>query len=285
MSPQISISIAALDGFSLAAHHFAPSSPNGDAVIINAAMAVRQHFYHHFAAFLAAHGYDVISYDYRGIGDSRPRSLRGFQAGMRDWAELDMAGVIAWVVENLRPRRLFLVGHSIGGQVVGLMPDVSPVSAMVTVSAQNGYWGLHDGISKYQTWLIVHLVFPAVTHLVGYLPWSWFAPGVDMPKGAALEWSRWARQRKYILSDASLPNRANYERFSAPVLAYSFDDDPWSSHRSVEDMMSYYPNASVQLRRRGPDDVGGQPIGHMGFFRVSSQPLWEEVEAWFGTLP
>src|SRR2546421_3033841 len=49
-------------------------------VIINAATSVRCRYYSRFASFLFANGMDVITFDYRGIGESRPSTLRGFDA-------------------------------------------------------------------------------------------------------------------------------------------------------------------------------------------------------------
>ncbi len=48
---------------------------NGDpigAVIVNPATGVLARYYHRYARFLAGHGFDVLTYDYRGIGLSRP---------------------------------------------------------------------------------------------------------------------------------------------------------------------------------------------------------------------
>lgn len=284
-SPHRQFEIPALDGFALGARHFTPADPTSDVIIINAAMAVPQHFYRHYARHLASQGHHTLTYDYRGIGLSRPHSLRGFKARMRDWAELDMAAVIAWAVENLQARRLILIGHSIGGQAAGLLPDLSRISAMVTVSAQNGYWGLQPGQARYRAWVFVHIILPLLSRLIGYLPWSRFAPGEDMPKGVALEWARWARHPDYILGDLSLASRLNYEGFTAPILAYSFEDDPWGSHRSVLDMMSRYCAAPRDHRHRGPEDVGGEAIGHIGFFKPSSLPLWNEVDEWLRSIP
>ncbi|HQT47681.1 MAG TPA: alpha/beta hydrolase, partial [Acidocella sp.] len=54
-------------------------------VILNAATGVRASYYHPYARFLAAASYDVLTYDYRGIGLSRPKSLRGCTYRWRDW--------------------------------------------------------------------------------------------------------------------------------------------------------------------------------------------------------
>src|SRR5690349_6488382 len=107
------VSVPARDGFALAATTFAPAS-NGTWVVVHSATAVPRAYYARFARFLAGHGFTVVTYDYRGIGGSRPRRLRGFEARMRDWAQQDAAGVIEWI-DSRRASRLVAVGHSFGG--------------------------------------------------------------------------------------------------------------------------------------------------------------------------
>ncbi len=92
------ITIPADDGFPLAATLFEPSQARTGVplVVVGAATAVPRRYYGQFAAFLAAHGHPAITFDYRGVSQSRPKSLVGFDARMRDWGERDCKGVLAW---------------------------------------------------------------------------------------------------------------------------------------------------------------------------------------------
>ena len=74
--------------------------------MVSAAFATAAGFYEAFAEALARAGFAAITYDYRGIGASRPAGMRGFPATLTDWAVLDMAGVVRWVHDTHRPRRL-----------------------------------------------------------------------------------------------------------------------------------------------------------------------------------
>ena len=76
------------DGVALRGHSWRAegSDARRPVVLINAATSVRAAYYHRFAAYLRGQGMDVLTYDYRGIGESRPRTLRGFHAGWYDWA-------------------------------------------------------------------------------------------------------------------------------------------------------------------------------------------------------
>ncbi len=92
------ISFPATDGYLLGASLFLPRGAKRHAVLINSATAVPRRTYRGFAGYLARRGCAVLTYDYRGIGDSRqkslvgynqPKSLVGFKASMSDWAALD----------------------------------------------------------------------------------------------------------------------------------------------------------------------------------------------------
>lgn len=275
------LKIPARDGFELAATHYQTPAASGRVVVISSAMATPRQFYRHFATALVAAGYEVITWDYRGIGDSAPASLRGFDARMRDWVFEDMTGVLDWVIGSLSPERLFLAGHSAGGQLAGLLERPERVDAMVTVSAQSAYWRLQGGAQKYAVLLHTHVSMPLLSRLFGYLPWSRLIGGTDIPKGVALEWSRWCRDPKYILGDDTLPLE-RYAAFRAPVLAYSIEDDDWGTAASVDAMMGAYP--SLQRRHLDPADFDLRSIGHLGFFRQGSEALWREPIAWLDAM-
>src|SRR6476620_4694738 len=93
------ITLPAMDGYPLAATLFLPRGAKRHAVLINSATAVQRKIYRGFAGYLARRGCAVLTYDYRGTGDSRqksltaydqPRSLVGFVSSMSEWAALDV---------------------------------------------------------------------------------------------------------------------------------------------------------------------------------------------------
>ena len=270
------VNIPAVDGYPLAGTLFRGGS---QLIIVSSATATPRRFYASFAQFLAENGYTVLTYDYRGIGDSAPDSLRGFTAKMSDWALRDMDGVIAWASAELKPSKLILIGHSIGGQSAGMLERRQLVDALVTVSAQSGYWRLQGKGEVVKTLFYVTVLMPLLTRIVGYFPWSWFGSAEDLPAGVAQQWTRWCRQPGYLLDDSRLP-LDRYATFSAPVLAYSIDDDAWGTARSVDAMMGAYPN--VTRRHIVPAHHGLQKVGHFGFFRPTAQPLWQDVLLWLG---
>ncbi len=72
------ITFPAEDGYALGATLFLPRGAKQHAVLINSATAVPRKIYRKFATYLAHRGSAVLTYDYRGVGDSRQRAMIGY---------------------------------------------------------------------------------------------------------------------------------------------------------------------------------------------------------------
>ena len=274
------VGISARDGYALAATTFAPASPAATWIVVNPATGVPRIYYARFARFLAEQGLAVVTYDYRGIGGSRPARLRGFPARMRDWAQQDAAGVIDWI-DARHPGPLVAVGHSFGGQALGLLPRADRLSAAVVVGAQSGYWRHWPGWRAVGLAALWHVVLPGVSAACGYYPASLLGMGEDMPAGVAQEWARWGRLPGYVTDADGGALRPGYERVAFPIRSYSFSDDTFAPPRAVEALLGFYSGSRVERRALTPQDLGVKAIGHWGFFRERfREPLWHEVADW-----
>src|SRR5512144_2920208 len=110
------VAISALDDFQIIGTLFEPAlgSAGNIAVVFAPGGGVAAVRYRHFARFLAQSGFPVLTYDYRGIGRSRPPSLTRFAATVEDWAEYDCGGAIRWMRARYPSARLVGMTHSIG---------------------------------------------------------------------------------------------------------------------------------------------------------------------------
>lgn len=279
MEQGIEFDFTADDGHTLLGRLYG-SEPGAPVLIVNGATAVQHEFYHRFAQHMSAKGWTVLTYDYRGsAGVLARRGLRRSDAVMSDWGLKDMQGAVDFISEALDPPFIGVVGHSAGGQQIGLMPRPERVDAMVTVCAQSGYWRLQGGSEKFKVFLAAYVIIPLLTRLNGYFPWRWFG-GSDLPRGVALQWAKWCRSPKYLMGDKSLPTE-RFADFQAPVLAYSIEDDAWGTEVSVRAMMEAYPN--VTYEHLVPEKHGLHRLRHLGFFRKGSEALWDKVHDWFMT--
>jgi predicted alpha/beta hydrolase len=274
------LEIAAADAYPLSASWFETERPASAAtVVISSATGVLRRYYRPFAEYLTSLGFDALTFDYRGIGESRPKSLRALEATLTDWGRNDIEGVIRHLSVGSTRRPILLVGHSVGGQALGLVPSVAEIRAAVLITTQSAYWRHWSGLSRMRMWTLWHLLVPAITGLLGYFPAKSMKLCEDLPAGAALEWAYWGRHRDYLLR---VPGRSEtYGGLNLPILALSFTDDHYAPKASVTDFLSRFASADLEHLNLDPTDIGATEIGHFGFFRERfRETLWPVVGSW-----
>ena len=129
----------ARDGRRLAGLLLAAAAPRGVLVINNATGYLRE-FYLKFAAYCAQRGYHTLIYDYRGMGASACAPPAQERARMSDWGRLDMPAALAGWRRAIPHLPAFTLGHSVGGQLIGAMPNADAARAHVMIAASTGYW-------------------------------------------------------------------------------------------------------------------------------------------------
>ena len=283
------ITIPATDGYTLAATLFLPRGPKRNAAIISSATATRRRIYRGFASYLAHRGFAVLTYDYRGIGGSRrpaveglnrPKSLVGFNASMADWAALDATAVVGWMRERYHELPLCYVGHSFGGQVLGLLPNNDEVSRALFVVAQAAYWKLMASPERYRVAAFMGLIGVPLTHALGYAP-GWAGIGEDLPKNVFLQWSKWVMSPRYLFDDATLAGLKNFPNYKGSLRALTFTDDPWATLPAVELLCKGLTGTTAEIIPINPAELGAKKIGHFGFFRPEHRDsLWRGAAEW-----
>jgi predicted alpha/beta hydrolase len=276
-----SLSLAAADGYPLAAHLFSPNETPRATVVVPAAMGVRQDFYFAFAGWLRDQGFEVLTFDYRGVGRSAPRSLRGFEADLVDWATKDYEAALRWARKSSIDRKIFVVGHSLGGQLPGIVPEAERIDGIVTIASGSGYWRDNVAALRRWVWLFWFVIVPFYTRLFGYFPGRRLRKVGDVPKGAINQWRDWCLDKDYLVGALGESGRRGFARIACPMLSLSFTDDEMMSETNVRKLHEFYVNATLEMRRLSPLEVGVPRIGHFGFFRSSFRStLWPQVEDW-----
>jgi predicted alpha/beta hydrolase len=275
MGEPISVRVTASDGYPLRAHRFPAAGPRAR-IVMAGATGVPQRFYRRFAEHAAARGYDVTTFDYRGIGESAPASLRGFRMDYRDWARLDLASVFDCGPGDLP---VHLIAHSFGGHALGLLPDPGVVTSMHALGSGSGWRGWMPRAEQLRVALLWNVFGPIIVSFHGYLAWKRFGLGEDLPIDVYRQWKRWCRFPGYWFDDPEVGEEmsALFARVRAPITAINSIDDRWSSPAARNAFYQHYVNAAVTMRDIRPADIGQSTIGHMGYFRQGSEPLWDAL--------
>lgn len=275
------VQVPTADNYEIAATEFAPGEANGQAVLISAATGVRQQFYYNFAAFLARHGFHVYTYDYCGIGESQTGALRKNRATYRSWAQTDFPAMVAHLKTNHPAGKLHLIGHSFGGNSIGLSEAGKEFASIATVASQHGYWKTFPPNRHRQMRFLFRVSMPLSTRLIGYFPGRKLGYGENLPRGVASDWS------KVILGEngfLELTKTAGnfYPNITQKMLMISIDDD-WMACRAAVDALATaaFDNAQITRRHITPAEIGAAQIGHLDFFRKKFEPnLWRIPLEW-----
>ena len=281
------ITLTTDDAHALAATWFPPEHGTPHTLLlISSGTGIPRQFYRRFAAFAASRGFGVLTYDYRGIGGSAPASLRNTSIRYREWGQHDMPAALAWLRTRVPDVPLAVVGHSAGGQQLGLAHNVHLVDAALFVAVSTGYWRDMPTKHRWFTWALWNLFVPVMRAALGYFPARRFGLGEDLPGPVATEWGAWCQEPTYMAAffdgtgharspDGEDFGAVHFDRAQLPIHWLCFDDDPIANPRTVPPLMQLYGQANIESQWVSPRELGVDTIGHLGFFRESlGASLW-----------
>lgn len=271
----------------IAARVYAPDEgqPAIASVVIGGAMGVKQGFYEPFARWLATQGYRVTTFDYRGHGESLHGSMRHVQADLHDWAR-DYDAVIENAANALPGQPLWLLGHSLGAQLPGLLQRPDRVHGLLSVASGSGYW--RDGAPRLRRTVLYfwHVAVPLATWACGYFPGRRLRKVGDLPAGVVRQWRRWCLNPRYSVGAEGAQAEQSYAAVRFPVLALSMSDDELMTWQGTQHLVELYANAPRKVERIVPSDVQARRIGHFGAFRREFEPtLWRRLVTALEGLP
>ncbi len=269
------LELKAADGVPLAAKLYSGANPVKLTILMLPGIGVPQRAFRHLANWLALRGARCVTVDYRGIGQSAtPEGIE--TASLLKWAREDAAAAMAFC-KNAGPEPVVLIGHSFGGQSVGLTEALSDVRAAVFIGSQFGQARHWDGAEKWRLAMYWHIFLPLVSAFYQVLP-RWSGPAGPLPQGVAQEWARWGRSSNWYVSHN--PESVDLlARFSAPILAYGMTDDLIAPPRAVSALLERFYATVPNRRSISPEQLGLKRIGHTGLLRPSKEieVIWREL--------
>ena len=282
---ETAVDISCRDGIVLGGHLWRGGTLGR--IIINPATGAAARYYHRYARFLARQGLTVLTYDYRGIGLSRPVDIKRCCFRWRDWGEGDFAEAVRFM-EGEGP--LTVIGHSIGGFLIGLAENAGRVDRVLTVGAQYAWWGDYAPGQRLGLFVKWHVVMPLLTAVHGYFPGRRLGWLEDLPAGVANEWS--FRGPGFETSHPRAERAAvlaRMGRVTAPILAVAISDDALGTVPAIQRTLGYYRQAPRTIAGIQPGGYGCAKIGHFdlfhdrhmaGFWRDSLSWLCDGVNPW-----
>jgi predicted alpha/beta hydrolase len=277
---QQNVLIEARDGFKLSATIRRPLTEIKGVIQMNCGTGIPQKVYSNLAIYLTQYGYVTVTYDYRGIGNSKPKNLTGFKAKIEDWGILDMTSIFDWIISEFPNEKKIIIGHSMGGQLVGLMDNYQKIDKLVLIASSTGYW--KDMSSPYK-WLMPPLWFlfvPLTTFIYGYANAKKIRQGENLPKGVAIQWRNWCINPNYFDEHFQKSNTSLFfDKLRIPLKSIQIKDDPIANEITSNKILKYYKIANIEIEKISPEQLGVKKIGHTGFFsRQFKDTLWKNLK-------
>lgn len=261
-------------GSRITAHIFYPEKDNKKILLINSATGVKQQVYFSFARYFADEGFTVITYDYQGIGLSKPLSLRTCTASMRTWGTDDFRAVTDYVKTAFPGYTKYCLGHSVGALIMGMNQDSVIFRKLIFMATQDAFIGNLPAKAKWEAFFGFGILQPVITALLGYFPANRFGLGESLPKNCAYDW------RTLILNtdstNALLKKAQDYSKaLTQDALVIWADDDRWLTEKGVKRLLeTTYPHLTPVYRLIGKNESDHGRIGHINFFRSYNKKLW-----------
>lgn len=275
------IKVQCQDGYTLAATLFKPSVTVKGAVLIGPATGIKRQFYFSFAQYLAEQGYAAITFDNRGIGDSLIGHVNDSDASLQRWGELDMPAVLETLQSTVPNTRYHLVGHSAGGQLVGLMHNAAELSSMFNFASSSGQLRNMRIPYSLKAHFFMNLFIPFSNAVFGHTKSQWLGMGEPLPKAVGQQWREWCNGQGYVKTAFGKSVHTHlYDELMIPSLWTYASDDDIAIKDNVQDMISVFKNLPAHIVTLTPGENGLKEIGHMKFFSRKAQSLWPQTLQW-----
>ncbi|MFP2994690.1 alpha/beta hydrolase [Spongiivirga sp. MCCC 1A20706] len=275
------ISITTEDGQDICATYFKPEKPTNKTVVIAGGVGLPQRFFFKFASWLATKGCDAYTFDYRGIALSKDKELTEFHAGYFEWTNYDFKGITSHIKSVHPENNNYLIGHSFGGNSLGMSTAYKCYDKFLFVGSQFGYYRNFPWYMQISILLGFGLFVGFITPLYGYFPSKLVGLGEPLPKQVAYDWRTLLLHKNSVLALAKDHNY--YSEITQPTLMISIDDDNFAPKKAVDTLAEHvFVNAKVKRKHLEVKKLGIKKLGHNNFFRKKHEHLlWPIVSNWF----
>lgn len=275
------LTITCADGYVLAGTSYCNDEQPIGAVMMAPATGIKRQFYHAFATFLAEQGYGVVTFDNRGIGESLQGEVAKSDASIQCWGEQDLPGALEHLKDLFPNVPYHVVGHSAGGQLLGLMPNARDLSSFYNVACSSG--SLRNMRMPYavKAQIFMNIFIPLSNLFAGHTKSQLMGMGEPLPKAVAQQWRQWCNGQGYVKTAFGRTiHQHYYDELAIPSMWLRAVDDDIANEKNVDEMIAVYTKSPAQKVVVSPQDIGLNEVGHMKFFSRKSNQLWPAVCDW-----
>lgn len=245
------------------------------------AMGVAGSYYQILAEHLAGEGHVAFTTDYRGIGHSSVRPPKA-DFGYREIVEYDYKAIIETVIDHFPGNPIYLLGHSLGGQLGGLyLGRYQPkeIQGIILIASCSVYYRGWPGVMAYAALLGTQL-FGLIASGLGYFPGKKLGFGGTEARTVMRDWSRQARTGKYIIEQSDFDYEGALAELKLPVLAVSIQGDNFAPKKAIMNLyQKYHVSAPKHHHHLSPEEAGIPALNHFNWARKPSGVV-QVIQSW-----
>ncbi len=249
-------------------------------LIIMPAMGVYSKYYEPLAVEVQKKGWIAVTTDLRGNGNNSIRVSKNTNFGYHEMITYDWPSIINKVKNILPNNPLFLVGHSLGGQLSTLYASINPnkVHGIILIASCSVYfkgWDFPKNIGI----LVGTQSAKIISKIIGYFPGRKIGFAGTEAKRLISDWSYNSLTGTYKLSKNIKNFEDSLSNLEIPVLAISFIKDKLAPFRAVENLCQKLKKASVTHIQLKYDINQTVILDHFNWVKHSDSVLLK-IEEW-----
>ncbi|MFE3795391.1 alpha/beta hydrolase family protein [Nocardia tengchongensis] len=244
------------------------ADPTAPVLLVLPAIAMKAKFYLPLAKSLHAAGLSAATVDLRAQGESTPPLGEAANHGYRQLLEADLPAILDALRERFPEAPIYLVGHSLGGQLSLLYGAAHPdrLAGVITIATGVVFWRAFE-LKRWASVLYGSQYVGVVSRLRGVWPGGKVMGG-PMAGGVMADWSWHALTGRYQPAGSKL----NYDRLLgvSPLrtLMVSFESDPLGPKSTVDHLARRLKRAELTRWHLEPGS-GIENLDHFAWIKDS----------------
>lgn len=256
-----------------------PANPKA-VIQFNCGTATPREFYIPFLTYLAENGFLCCSWSYRG--SEKTDNLKDCDFRFTDYGIKDMSAIKQYLENRFLSLPIIIVGHSVGGQQVGFMNDLSNVKGVITIATSSGYYLNMPFQYRMKAYFFFYLFSPLSVLLNGFVKAEPFGFMENLPKKVVFEWRDWLERENYFFDKKFYGQTVpigHYQNFKFPIHVYYSIDDTISNAKNTS---AFWRNVKsekeITFTELKPKEFGLKKIDHFGYFKKNMKDkLWQDI--------
>jgi len=223
--------------------------------------------------------------DLRGHGHSSVRPRRSVDFSYTDLLNHEYTSVLNHVGASLADKRIFLFGHSLGGQLSCLFAsrNTHRIDGIILSATCSVYYKGWPGLSAYRILLGTQFA-GLVASIVGYFPGDKVGFGGKEARSLMRDWSRQARTGRYVLENDPFDYEQTLKTVTIPLLAISYQADTFAPVEAVDHLLDKMPAAEKQHIHLKDSDPRNEGFSHFNWAKRPKNVV-TVVSQWINSIP